>query len=148
MIAVGVMNMINKKLRILEKEMALKLEKIHEDHEHKGNRGDNSEEIVREFLRSYLPAFNRIGQGELSQIKGYEEVLMQVKEMQACARSTMQATEALINVNGSEGAKTAWKKVTRRFVNDYNKIAEFMRGQMKARFGVEYDHESFIEKKQ
>jgi len=53
------------KLMILQKEMELKLQKIQVEHIHRGNRGDNSEEIVREFLREFLPLHNRIGQGEI-----------------------------------------------------------------------------------
>lgn len=37
---------------------------------HNGDKGDAAEEILREFLRDYLPPFNRLGQGEIIDTKG------------------------------------------------------------------------------
>ncbi|GGC97840.1 DUF6602 domain-containing protein [Pontibacillus salipaludis] len=53
------------KLSVLQRGMELKLEEIQLSHKHKGNRGDNSEEVVRDFLREFLPLYNRIGHGEI-----------------------------------------------------------------------------------
>lgn len=57
--------MLRERLKLLQDEMEIKLQQIHIAHQHRGNRGDNSEEIMREFLREFLPPFNRIGQGEI-----------------------------------------------------------------------------------
>jgi hypothetical protein len=45
--------------------MALRFEEIRLAHQHSGNKGANVEQIVREFLREFLPPYNRIGQGEV-----------------------------------------------------------------------------------
>ncbi|MGG0277785.1 DUF6602 domain-containing protein [Bacillus rhizoplanae] len=57
--------MIREKLGSLQRQMELKLEEIQIVHKHRGNRGDNAEEIVREFLREYLPSLQRVGNGEI-----------------------------------------------------------------------------------
>jgi hypothetical protein len=57
--------MIEEKLKLLQEEMELKLKKIQVTHQHKGNRGDNAEEIVKDFIREYLPPYYRVGNGEV-----------------------------------------------------------------------------------
>lgn len=61
--------MLKHRLRLLQEEMEIKLKQIHVAHQHRGNRGENAEEIMREFLREFLPPFNRIGQGEIIDTK-------------------------------------------------------------------------------
>lgn len=56
---------LESKFSIIERQMELKLEEIREDFKHSGNKGTNIEEIIREFLSSYLPPFNRVGHGEV-----------------------------------------------------------------------------------
>lgn len=57
--------MISEKLQLLQKRMVLRIEEIRESHRHRGNIGANVESVVREFLREFLPPYNRIGQGEV-----------------------------------------------------------------------------------
>jgi hypothetical protein len=57
--------MLIQKLAIVQKQIQLKIEEIRETHQHKGNKGSNVEQIIREFLRVYFPSDNRIGQGEI-----------------------------------------------------------------------------------
>lgn len=57
--------MFTKHLELLQKQMALKFEEIRNAHKHSGVKGTNVEQIIREFLREYLPPYNRIGQGEV-----------------------------------------------------------------------------------
>ncbi|WP_432356981.1 DUF6602 domain-containing protein [Sporosarcina sp. UB5] len=62
--------MLKDKLNILQEQMAIKLKQIHIEHKHRGNRGDNSESILREFIREFLPPSNRVGHGEIIDTKG------------------------------------------------------------------------------
>ena len=62
--------MLIKKLAIIQQQIQLKLEEIREIHQHKGNKGANVEQIIREFLSVYFPADNRIGQGEIIDTEG------------------------------------------------------------------------------
>ena len=57
--------MLIQKLAIIQKQIHLKLDEIRETHQHKGNKGSNVEQIIRDFLRVYFPSDNRIGQGEI-----------------------------------------------------------------------------------
>jgi hypothetical protein len=57
--------MLIQKLAIVQKKIQLKIEEIRETHQHKGSKGSNVEQIIREFLRVYFPSDNRIGQGEI-----------------------------------------------------------------------------------
>lgn len=57
--------MIEEKLGILQKQLEIKLEEIREIHKHKGNKGSNVEQSLRDFLKEFLPPYNRIGEGEI-----------------------------------------------------------------------------------
>ena len=57
--------MIKKKLEIVEKKLALNLEEIRASYNHRGDRGSVSEAIFRDFIREYLPQYNRVGEGEV-----------------------------------------------------------------------------------
>lgn len=57
--------MLKKRLKILKKQMELRLEEIRTQHKHSGNKGTNIEEIIRQFLREFLPPYFRIGNGEV-----------------------------------------------------------------------------------
>ncbi len=54
-----------KKIALVQERMKLKLDEIRETHQHKGNKGANVEQIIRDFLKVYFPADNRIGHGEI-----------------------------------------------------------------------------------
>ncbi len=58
------------RLSLLQNIMNLKLEIIRKSHKHSGNRGENAEQIVREFLREFLSPYNRIGHGEVIDLNG------------------------------------------------------------------------------
>ena len=45
--------------------MLLRFEEIREAYNHSGNKGSNAEQIVRDFLRQFLPPSYRIGHGEV-----------------------------------------------------------------------------------
>lgn len=62
--------MLERKLDQIQRQLQIKLEQIREEYQHKGNRGVNVEGILREFLRQYLPSYNRIGHGEIIDTKG------------------------------------------------------------------------------
>ncbi|MDQ8738246.1 DUF6602 domain-containing protein [Paenibacillus sp. LHD-38] len=53
-----------------QKMMELQLEDIREKYNHKGNKRSNVENIIRDFLKEYLPPSNRIGQGEIVDTDG------------------------------------------------------------------------------
>ena len=53
-----------------EKRLRVELEDIRGKYEHAGNKGGQVEGIVRDFLSRYLPAYNRIGHGEVFNIEG------------------------------------------------------------------------------
>jgi len=57
--------MLIQKLSIIQKQFQLKLDEIRKTHQHKGNKGSNVEQIIRDFLKVYFPSDNRIGQGEI-----------------------------------------------------------------------------------
>lgn len=57
--------MLRDRIQLLERQMRLKLDEIRATHTHAGNKGANVEVIVRDFLREFLPPFNRIGHGEI-----------------------------------------------------------------------------------
>jgi hypothetical protein len=59
------LKMIKQKLDAVQAQMWAKLEEIRASHLHKVSIGSNTEQIVREFLRAYLPLSNRIGHGEI-----------------------------------------------------------------------------------
>jgi len=52
-------------LENLETEMRQKFEVVRSKFEHSGNKGTNTEAILREFLRSYLPRRYGVGHGEI-----------------------------------------------------------------------------------
>jgi len=57
--------LIKEKLLIVEKQLKSKLEEIRATHKHRGNSGSVTESVVRQFLREYLPPYNRVGEGEI-----------------------------------------------------------------------------------
>ncbi|MEH2087035.1 DUF6602 domain-containing protein [Nostoc sp.] len=63
-------SVLERKLDLLQKQMELRLEEIRASYQHKGNMGSNVEEVIREFLREFLPPHNRIGQGEVVDFDG------------------------------------------------------------------------------
>jgi hypothetical protein len=60
--------MLKKDFEILQKRMLLQLEEIRAKYDHPGNKGSNAEQVLKEFLRAYLPASNRIGHGEVTDL--------------------------------------------------------------------------------
>ena len=52
-------------LEKLESEMRHKFEVVRSKFENSGNKGTNTEAILREFLRSYLPRRYGVGHGEI-----------------------------------------------------------------------------------
>ena len=61
---------LQERLGLLQEIMNLKLQIIRKSHQHSGNRGGNAEQIVRDFLREFLPPHNRIGHGEVIDLNG------------------------------------------------------------------------------
>ena len=57
--------MLHAKLAMIEKQMPTRLEVIRIEHMHRGSIGSNTEGVLRDFLREYLPPHNRIGHGEV-----------------------------------------------------------------------------------
>lgn len=57
--------MIQEKLRLLQKQMELKLQDIRISYQHRGIKGEKVEQLLRDFLREYLPPYNRVGSGEV-----------------------------------------------------------------------------------
>ena len=57
--------MLQEKLQMLQNRMRIRFEEIRKTHQHSGNKGANVEQIVRDFLREFLPPHNRIGHGEV-----------------------------------------------------------------------------------
>ena len=57
--------MLEERLKKLHKQMLLKFTEIREQHQHTGNKGSRVEQVVRDFLREFLPPYNRIGHGEV-----------------------------------------------------------------------------------
>jgi hypothetical protein len=45
--------------------MILRLEEIRASYCHSGNKGSNAEQVLRDFLRQFLPPYNRVGHGEV-----------------------------------------------------------------------------------
>ncbi len=58
-------NVLRDRLGRLREIMNLRFQLIRATHQHHGDMGSNVEQIVREFLREYLPASNRVGFGEV-----------------------------------------------------------------------------------
>lgn len=63
-------NILNKKLKYYEKKFELNLASIREEFAHNGIKGTNAEKILGDFLKMYLPPYNRIGTGEVVDITG------------------------------------------------------------------------------
>lgn len=59
------MGILKKKLKNYEKKFELELKGIREEFEHRGIKGTNAEKIIGDFLKKYLPPYNRIGTGEV-----------------------------------------------------------------------------------
>jgi len=57
--------MLEKHIEILQRQMLLRLEEIRAAYRHSGNKGSNAEQILRDFLRQFLPPYNRVGHGEV-----------------------------------------------------------------------------------
>ena len=57
-------------LQTEEKRLGLELADIRHRYAHAGNKGGSSEQVFREFLSRYLPAYNRVGHGEVFNIDG------------------------------------------------------------------------------
>jgi hypothetical protein len=58
------------KMNLLQEGMLLKLKEIRHEYEHKGIRGGSAEEVIREFLRGFLPVYSKVGQGEVIDLNG------------------------------------------------------------------------------
>ena len=56
---------IKEKLNFLQKEMELEFKEIRSDFKNPGNKGENVEEIVRSFIKQFLPPKFRVGRGEI-----------------------------------------------------------------------------------
>ena len=56
---------LKERIDILQKQMLLRLEEIRATYRHSGNKGTNAEQILREFLRYFLPTYHRVGHGEV-----------------------------------------------------------------------------------
>lgn len=56
---------LNEKLKIIQRQLEARFETIRDTHQHKGSKGSNVEQIIRDFLREYLPIMNRVGEGEV-----------------------------------------------------------------------------------
>ena len=52
---------LKERIDILQKQMLLRLEEIRATYRHSGNKGTNAEQILREFLRYFLPTYHRVG---------------------------------------------------------------------------------------
>jgi len=61
--------MIKNKLKIVDKKLSLSLEEIRASYNHNGDRGSVSEAVFRDFLREYLPPLNRVGEGEVVDLR-------------------------------------------------------------------------------
>jgi len=57
--------MLQEHIEILQKQMLLRLEEIRSAYRHSGNKGANAEQVLRDFLRQFLPPYNRVGHGEV-----------------------------------------------------------------------------------
>lgn len=55
---------ITRSLHVLEQQMQLELARVRQALDHGGNKGSSLESTLRNFLRSYLPASNKVGHGE------------------------------------------------------------------------------------
>lgn len=53
------------KIGALERNMKAQLDEIRETYQHSGNRGSAAEQVVREFLRRFLPTRLSVGHGEV-----------------------------------------------------------------------------------
>ncbi|MGB1288016.1 MAG: DUF6602 domain-containing protein [Aggregatilineales bacterium] len=76
--------MLKEKITRIEKQMQAQLEDIRETHKHSGVKGDSVEDIVREFLRKYLPRRMDVGHGEIidssERISGQTDVVITTQE--------------------------------------------------------------------
>jgi hypothetical protein len=61
---------LKKKFAFIQEQFRSKLNEIRDTLEHKSSKGSNVEQIIREFITTYLPAYNRIGQGEIIDTDG------------------------------------------------------------------------------
>jgi hypothetical protein len=57
--------MLKEHIEILQKQMLLRLGEIRAAYRHSGNKGANAEQVLRDFLRQFLPPYNRVGHGEV-----------------------------------------------------------------------------------
>lgn len=71
-------HVFKRKFDLIQKRMDLHLEEIRESLTHKGDRGSSAEGLVREFMSSYLPVYNRVGEGEIIDIKGNQSTQLDV----------------------------------------------------------------------
>lgn len=58
--------------------MEINLEEIRSSLIHRGDRGSSAEGIVREFMSSYLPSYNRVGEGEIIDTNGGQSTQLDV----------------------------------------------------------------------
>ncbi|EHD2271248.1 DUF6602 domain-containing protein [Vibrio cholerae] len=70
--------MYKKKFELAQKRMILSLDEIRESLSHKGDRGSSAEEVLREFLRQYLPIYNRVGEGEVINVAEIQSTQLDV----------------------------------------------------------------------
>jgi len=59
------LSMLKEHIEILQKQMLLRLAEIRAAYRHSGNKGANAEQVLRDFLRQFLPPYNRVGHGEV-----------------------------------------------------------------------------------
>ncbi|SFI92870.1 DUF6602 domain-containing protein [Planctomicrobium piriforme] len=81
------------RLKHAERQMILRLEEIRASFKHAGNKGANVEEVVRSFLREYLPPIHTVGQGEVIDSIGNESRQLDV----------VITNDAHPPINGSQG---------------------------------------------
>ncbi|MCL1093301.1 DUF6602 domain-containing protein [Shewanella kaireitica] len=70
--------MFKKKFKIIQKRMDLHLEEIRATLSHRGDRGSSAESILKDFLKEYLPPYNRIGEGEIIDTKGNQSTQLDI----------------------------------------------------------------------
>lgn len=70
--------MYRRKFELAQRRMVLSLDEIRESLTHKGDRGSSAEEVLREFLRQYLPSYNRVGEGEVINVAGEQSTQLDV----------------------------------------------------------------------
>lgn len=57
-------------LDLLQRQMTIRFEEIRTRFRNPTNRGTNAEEVVRQFLRQFLPPYHRIGHGQVIDTRG------------------------------------------------------------------------------